>query len=137
MTTIALDAMGGDHAPRAEVEGAILAARELGVRILLVGVEATVRQELDKHKLRGLPIEIVNATEVITMTDSPSHAFRRKKESSLHVAARLVRVDQQNEVGLFGHGDNFLSAHHTVRPELSPHRRVILRLNRKMHNLDA
>ena len=91
MTTIALDAMGGDHAPRVEVEGAILAARELGVRVLLVGVEATVRQELHRHKPRGLPIEVVNATDVITMTDSPSQAFRRKKESSLHVAARLVR----------------------------------------------
>ena len=44
--------------------------------------------------MRGLPIEIVNATDVITMTDSPSHAFRRKKESSLHVAARLVRDGQ-------------------------------------------
>ena len=63
MTTIALDAMGGDHAPRAEVEGAILAARELGVRVLLVGIEATVRQELDRHKQRDLPIEIVNATK--------------------------------------------------------------------------
>jgi glycerol-3-phosphate acyltransferase PlsX len=91
MTIIALDAMGGDHAPRAEVEGAILAARELGVRILLVGIEKVVRQELDRHRHGGLPIEVVNATEVITMTDSPSQAFRRKKESSLHVAARLVR----------------------------------------------
>ncbi len=91
MTTIALDAMGGDHAPRAEVEGAILAARELGVRILLVGNEAVVRQELNRHGHRGLPIEIVNATDVITMSDSPSQAFRRKKESSVHVAARLVR----------------------------------------------
>lgn len=91
MTIIALDAMGGDHAPRAEVEGAILAAREIGVRILLVGIEEVVRQELDRHKHAGLPIEVVNATEVISMTDSPSQAFRRKKESSLHVAARLVR----------------------------------------------
>jgi phosphate acyltransferase len=91
MITIALDAMGGDHAPRAEVEGAILAARELGVRLLLVGVEATLRHELDRHKHRGLSIEIVNAADVITMSDSPSQAFRRKKDSSLHVAARLVR----------------------------------------------
>ena len=91
MTTIALDAMGGDHAPRAEVEGAILAARELGVRILLVGMEANVRQELNRHGHRGLAIDIVNATDVITMSDSPSQAFRRKKESSVHVAARLVR----------------------------------------------
>ena len=47
MTTIALDAMGGDHAPRAEVEGAILGARELGVRVLLVGIERDIRQELN------------------------------------------------------------------------------------------
>jgi phosphate acyltransferase len=91
MTTIALDAMGGDHAPRAEVEGAILAARELGVRILLVGNEAALRLELNRHGRRGASIEIVNATDVITMSDSPSQAFRRKKESSVHVAARLVR----------------------------------------------
>jgi glycerol-3-phosphate acyltransferase PlsX len=91
MITIALDAMGGDHAPRAEVEGAVLAARELGVRVLLVGLEGPVQQELNRHKAANLPIEIVNATDVITMEDTPSHAFRRKKESSLHVAARLVR----------------------------------------------
>jgi glycerol-3-phosphate acyltransferase PlsX len=90
MTTIAVDAMGGDHAPRAEVEGSILAARELGVRILLVGVEEKVRHELGRHNVRNLPIEVVNANEVITMSDSPSQAFRRKKNSSAHVAARLV-----------------------------------------------
>jgi len=91
MTTIALDAMGGDHAPRVEVEGALLASRELGVRVLLVGMESQVREELNRHRHQGLPIEIVPATEVIAMTDSPSQAFRRKKESSVHVAARLVR----------------------------------------------
>ena len=83
--------MGGDHAPRVEVEGAILAARELGVRVLLVGIESKVREELSRHKHEGLPIEVVPAAEVITMTDSPSQAFRRKKESSAHVAAKLVR----------------------------------------------
>jgi len=91
MTTIALDAMGGDHAPRAEVEGAILAARELDVRVVLVGLADKIQAELNRLKARGLPLEIVNATEVITMTDSPSQAFRRKKDSSLHVAARMVR----------------------------------------------
>lgn len=90
MTTIALDAMGGDHAPRAEVEGAILATREYDVRILLVGVEETVKHELARHRYRGQSIEVVNAKEVITMRDSPSQAFRRKKDSSLHVAAHLV-----------------------------------------------
>jgi len=94
MTTVALDAMGGDHAPRVEVEGAILAARELGVRVLLVGIEADVRQELHRHRHRALPIEVVHAPDVITMSDSPSQAFRRKKDSSVHVAARMVRDGQ-------------------------------------------
>ena len=77
MTTIALDAMGGDHAPRAEVEGAILAARELGVRILLVGIEAIVQQELDRHRHRGLPIEVVDVTR--SSPDLAAHysIFRR------------------------------------------------------------
>jgi glycerol-3-phosphate acyltransferase PlsX len=84
--------MGGDHAPRAEAEGAVLAAREYDdVRILLVGIEEKIRPELDRLRHTDLPIEIVPATDVVTMTDSPSHAFRRKKDSSLHVATRLVR----------------------------------------------
>lgn len=94
MSTIAVDAMGGDHAPRAEVEGTVLAARELGVRVLLVGQQDVVRHELLKHAHRGLPIEIVQASEVITMKDSPTQAFRKKRDSSLHVAARLVRSGQ-------------------------------------------
>jgi glycerol-3-phosphate acyltransferase PlsX len=94
MITIAVDAMGGDHAPRPEVEGAVAAARELGVRILLVGLVPEIKKELAKHPHRGLPIEIVPASEVITMTDSPSHAFRKKKDSSAHVATKLVRNGQ-------------------------------------------
>jgi glycerol-3-phosphate acyltransferase PlsX len=94
MITIALDAMGGDNAPRAEIEGALLAVREFDIRIVLVGVEATVRQELARQKPKAAAaarIDFVNATEIITMTDSPSQAFRKKKDSSVHVAARLVR----------------------------------------------
>jgi glycerol-3-phosphate acyltransferase PlsX len=94
MITIAVDAMGGDHAPRPEVEGAVVAARELGVRILLVGVTTELKKELAKHSHRGFPIEIVQASEVISMQDSPSQAFRKKKDSSAHVAAKLVRTGQ-------------------------------------------
>ena len=94
MITIAVDAMGGDHAPRPEVEGAIAAAREHGVRILLVGLAPELKRELAKHSHRGLPIEIVPASEVITMRDSPSQAFRKKKDSSVHVATKLVRDGQ-------------------------------------------
>src|SRR5262250_1926479 len=91
MITIAVDAMGGDNAPRPEVEGSVLAARELGVRVLLVGQPSIVRAELARHAAPNLPIEIIPASEVITMDDHPAQAFRRKKDSSVHVAARLVR----------------------------------------------
>jgi glycerol-3-phosphate acyltransferase PlsX len=91
MITIAVDAMGGDNAPRPEVEGSVLAARELGVRLMLVGQPHVVRAELAKHAAPNLPIEIIPASEVITMQDHPAQAFRRKKDSSVHVAARLVR----------------------------------------------
>jgi glycerol-3-phosphate acyltransferase PlsX len=91
MLTIALDAMGGDHAPKAEVEGAIRAARQLGVRVILVGQEEVVRQELRQHEHAGLPIEIHHASEVITMEDSAAKAMRTKRDSSIRVACRLVR----------------------------------------------
>src|SRR6202008_2700818 len=91
MITIAVDAMGGDHAPRPEVEGSVLAARELGGGGLLVGQPNVVRPELGKQASQNLPIEIVAASEVITMNDHPSQAFRRNKDSSVHVSARLVR----------------------------------------------
>jgi glycerol-3-phosphate acyltransferase PlsX len=104
MITIAVDAMGGDQAPRPEVEGSILAAREFGVRILLVGQPAAVRAELAKHAMPNLSIEVVPASEVITMEDHPAQAFRRKKDSSVHVAARLVRE---------GKADGMISAGNT------------------------
>jgi glycerol-3-phosphate acyltransferase PlsX len=91
MITIAVDAMGGDDAPRPEVEGSILAAREWGLHVLLVGQPADLRRELARHAHRGLQIEIVPASEVIAMTDSPAQAFRKKKDSSAHVAAHLVK----------------------------------------------
>jgi glycerol-3-phosphate acyltransferase PlsX len=91
MTTIALDAMGGDHAPKAEVAGAVLAAREFDVRVLLVGQQQALKDELAEHPTQGLQLEIVHAPEVITMRDSPLHAYKRKKGSSVHAAAKLVR----------------------------------------------
>ncbi|MBM3724967.1 MAG: phosphate acyltransferase PlsX [Acidobacteria bacterium] len=90
--TIAVDAMGGDHAPKAEVEGALRAARTLGVRVILVGREDAVSAELAAHGGPGdLPIEVHHASEVITMEDSAAKAMRTKRDSSLRVACRLVR----------------------------------------------
>jgi glycerol-3-phosphate acyltransferase PlsX len=115
MTTIALDAMGGDHAPHAEVAGAIQAARELGVRVLLVGQQNVVRQELDGQAPGALNIEIVHAPEVITMRDSPLQAYKRKKGSSLHAAARLVRDGQADAMVSAGNtGAVMAVAHFTL-----------------------
>ena len=104
MITIAVDAMGGDHAPRPEVEGSVLAAQEYGVRIMLVGQPDVIRAELARHSRPSVAIDIVPATEVITMEDHPAQAFRRKKDSSVHVGQRLVKNDQ---------ADAFVSAGNT------------------------
>src|SRR5271168_542826 len=93
-SVIALDAMGSDRAPKPEIEGAIHAARQYGVRVLLVGPEAVIKSELDRHSsAQRLPIEIVNASEYITMDDKVD-AIRAKRDSSMRVGLRLVREGQ-------------------------------------------
>lgn len=92
MVTIAVDAMGGDHAPKAEVEGAIRAVRSLGVRVILVGPQETLKRELDQHAgARFLPIQVVHASEHVTMADNAIRAVRGKRDSSIRVAFRLIR----------------------------------------------
>jgi glycerol-3-phosphate acyltransferase PlsX len=91
-SVIALDAMGSDRAPKPEIEGAIHAARNYGVRVLLIGPEPTVKAELERHPAASrLPIEIVHASEVITMKDKAVQAVRAKRDSSMRVGLRLVR----------------------------------------------
>jgi len=91
MVTIALDAMGGDHHPRVEVEGALQAAKSFEVKVVLVGREEAVRKELDRHPgWEQLPISIIHASEQITMEDSVGRSVRAKKDSSIRVASRLV-----------------------------------------------
>lgn len=93
-SVIALDAMGSDRAPKPEIEGAIQAARQYGVRVLLVGPETIVKAELDRHSAaRHLPIEIVHASEYITMEDKVE-AIRAKRDNSMRVGLRLVREGQ-------------------------------------------
>jgi glycerol-3-phosphate acyltransferase PlsX len=92
MLTIAVDAMGGDHCPKAEVSGAILAIKSYDVRVILVGREELVRAELDQHDgWDRSRIVIHHASEQITMDDSAAKAVRTKKDSSIRVASRLVR----------------------------------------------
>jgi len=93
-SAIALDAMGSDRAPKPEIEGAIQASRQYGARVLLVGPEPQIRAELDRHVWASrLPIEIVHASEVVTMQDKVQ-AMRAKRDSSLRVGVRLVRDGQ-------------------------------------------
>lgn len=98
MKAIALDCMGGDHAPAAIVEGAIQAAKEYQLPLLLVGDEALIKQELDKLSTKGLSLEIVPTSEVITFEDAPAMAVRRKKDSSMVVAHRLVKEGRASAV---------------------------------------
>jgi phosphate acyltransferase len=101
---IVVDAMGSDNHPQPDVAGAVAAAREWGDEIILVGDEARVRGELARHNTAGLSLSVVHASEVITMTDSPSDASRRKQDSSMHVGLNLVKA---------GEADAFVSAGNT------------------------
>ncbi|HEY9791122.1 MAG TPA: phosphate acyltransferase PlsX [Candidatus Obscuribacterales bacterium] len=87
MVRIAVDAMGGDYAPREIVHGAVLAAREFSVSVQLVGQPELIQAELKRHDHEGLDIGIVPASEVIAMDESAAHrAVAKKKDSSIVVA---------------------------------------------------
>jgi glycerol-3-phosphate acyltransferase PlsX len=101
---IALDAMGGDDAPHEIVAGAVLAARDLGVRVALVGPPPVLEEELAKHEPRPEGISIVPASEVIAMDEHPAQAARHKKDSSIVVGLRLLKK---------GEADAFVSAGNT------------------------
>ncbi len=88
---IALDAMGGDHAPAEVVLGAVQAARELGIGVLLVGPEDQIRSELAKYDAAGLDLEIVHTDEIIGMDEHPAEAVRAKKRNSITLCHELVR----------------------------------------------
>src|SRR5689334_11406894 len=91
-SVIALDAMGSDKSPRPEVDGALQAVRQYGVRVMLVGREPQIRAELERHSgVEALPIEIIHASEVIEMGDKAAQAVRAKRDSSQRVGLRLVR----------------------------------------------
>jgi phosphate acyltransferase len=94
MIRIAVDAMGGDYAPREVVHGAVLAAREYGVAIQLVGPPELIQNDLSRHDVAGLDITIVPASEVVAMDEKPSRAIVKKKDSSIVVTTKLVSDKQ-------------------------------------------
>ena len=101
-TRIALDAMGGDHAPREIVKGALLAVAESPVTVILVGKQEVIREHLPATP--PAEIEIVDAREVVDMDDAPIAPLRRKRNSSIRICANLVAE---------GKADAFVSAGNT------------------------
>jgi len=95
---IAVDAMGGDFAPHAIVEGAFLASKKHGIKVVLVGDEDQVSKEISKYPTSKLPIYIQHASHVVAMHDSPSIVIRRMKDTSIKVALDLAREGQVNGV---------------------------------------
>ena len=91
---IAVDAMGSDTYPGPDVAGSVLAARESGDTILLVGDEARIRPELAGHDTSGLKLEIVHAAQAVTMADKPSEVGASKPESSMLIGMKLVADGQ-------------------------------------------
>lgn len=100
-TKVIVDAMGGDFAPKSAVEGAVDACRQYNSEIILVGKEKDIKSELNRLNFSGLPITIVNASEVVEMHDNPLDVLKKKKDSSINVAMNLLND---------GEGDAFFSA---------------------------
>lgn len=126
---IAVDAMGGDHAPRRPVDGALAAARHLGLGIDLVGRSDLVRAELVRHPdAEALDVSVVDAPDVVDMHDSAAQALRRKPRSSVMVAAGRVRDGHAAALVSAGHTGAAVVAAHAVfgmiegvdRPALAP-----------------
>jgi len=88
---IVVDAMGSDNHPKPDVAGSVLAAREYGDTIILVGDETLIHTELSTYDTKRLSIEVVNAKQTIEMDDKPSQVIREKPDSSMHIGINMVK----------------------------------------------
>ncbi|TLN17026.1 phosphate acyltransferase PlsX [bacterium] len=114
---IALDAMGGDNAPDAVVDGAVQAVRKSGHHVILVGDRDLIYKRLDRYwRVKRLPISVHHASQVVTMDESPASALRRKRDSSMRVALDLVRAGEANAAVSAGNSGAFMAkAMHSLR----------------------
>ncbi|MBI5305328.1 MAG: phosphate acyltransferase PlsX [Chloroflexi bacterium] len=106
---IALDAMGSDARPAPDVAGAVLAAREFGVTILLVGDENKIKAELGKHATQGLDLHVVHAPTEIGMTEHVE-AVKAKKDASMNIAVKLVRQKEADAFVTMGNSGAAMAA---------------------------
>ncbi len=88
---VALDVMGGDNAPGEIVAGAVLAARELGTGVILVGPEPAIRAEMTKHDTSGLDLTFEHTDEVVGMDEHPAEAIRSRPRNTLTICMELIR----------------------------------------------
>ncbi len=95
---IAVDAMGGDHGPAPAVEGAIQAARELDVSVILVGDSAQLQDQLRRHGCNDPHITVHHAPQVVGMHESPAQIARKKRDSSIWIATELVQAGEAQAV---------------------------------------
>jgi len=100
---IAVDAMGGDFGPHVVVPGALQAARTGKAEIILVGDTDAINAQLARYDVKGLPVSVVHASQVVEMEEKPSEALRRKRDSSIQVACNLVREGNADGVISAGH----------------------------------
>jgi len=107
---VAVDVMGGDNAPSHEIAGAVLAARNWGIPIVLVGDADQIERELVNHQVEGLDLSICHASEVVGMHDSASDAVRNKKDSSIRVAFNLVKEGEAQAVVSTGNSGATMAA---------------------------
>lgn len=107
---VAVDAMGGDNAPVHEIAGAIMAARQWQIPVVLVGKTELIEKELENHVTQGLDIRVEQASEVIGMHDSASDALRKKKDSSIRVAFNLVKQGSADAVVSTGNSGATMAA---------------------------
>ena len=92
LVKVAVDAMGGDHAPGEVVKGAVDAVNEKNnLKVFLVGKAPRIHEELSKYQYKNEQIEVVNAEEEISCDESPVEAIRKKKDSSMVVALKMVK----------------------------------------------
>lgn len=95
---IALDAVGGDHGPAPCVEGALQAAKECDVEVILVGNEAILQQECERQSCHDPRLSIRHASQVVEMHESPAAVARKKRDSSIWVATELVKSGEAGAV---------------------------------------
>ena len=112
---IAVDAMGGDHAPRRPVDGALAAARYLGIGVDLVGRSEQIHAELVRHPdAKSLDVRVCDAPDVVGMNESAAQALRRKPRSSVMVAAGRVHEGHCAALVTAGHTGAAVVAAHAV-----------------------